>query len=237
MIVQQPSDLYIMLTSEVLSLYKLWSFYPFSRFSPFAEEGFTCLDHSMLRVKKTISIISHIWSLSCFQLTMQQLDLLFSASYKIYLLSLLCLLLLLCGFFFFFNACTSILLHLWFFWQTALHLSGQFCQYRFLEINALKLSVSTFQCLFLSPTKKFLVFCIFEHFSLNNVILQCTATSLFEFFDSASMLLALQQWEFFRGEKERNCFAAASFSRFNWSGEWIESLDVFNFCARCLNGW
>ena len=53
MLVQRSSDLYMMLIPEVLSLYKLWNFYfRFSRFSPFAEEDFTCLDHSMLSKKK-----------------------------------------------------------------------------------------------------------------------------------------------------------------------------------------
>ena len=53
--VQRSSDLYMILTPEGLqSVQTVDFFFRFCRFSPFAEEGFTCLDHSMLN-KKTNS--------------------------------------------------------------------------------------------------------------------------------------------------------------------------------------
>ena len=56
--VQRSSDLYMILTPEgPQSVQTLEFFFCFSRFSPFAEEGFTCLDHSMLSKKKKLGTL------------------------------------------------------------------------------------------------------------------------------------------------------------------------------------
>ena len=61
MTVQQPSDLYMISDSGKASVCTNFGvIIRFCRFSPFAEEGFTCLDHSMLskeKKKKSLKLV------------------------------------------------------------------------------------------------------------------------------------------------------------------------------------
>ena len=57
--VQRSLDLYMILTPEgPLLVQTLGFFFALDVFSPFAEEGFTCLDHSMLSKKKILGLFS-----------------------------------------------------------------------------------------------------------------------------------------------------------------------------------